>query len=86
MWNVWKVKKSRSKVVKKKPRKVYTESYAIYLKEVLKIVHPDGMRISAKSLKVMDGIMQHIFEMLASKASEIYKDWKRWRRPTLNET
>ncbi|KAL7573698.1 hypothetical protein ACA910_007740 [Epithemia clementina (nom. ined.)] len=64
----------------KKRSKKRIESYSTYIYRVLKQVHPD-MRISQKSMTVMNDFISDVFDRLASQAKELQEHSK---RPTLN--
>uniref|UniRef100_UPI00358FA001 histone H2B, gonadal-like n=1 Tax=Myxine glutinosa TaxID=7769 RepID=UPI00358FA001 len=66
-------KKAFSKVSRKGPgkrRHRRKESYAIYIHKVLKQVHPD-IRVSSKSMSIMNSFVNDIFERVASEASRL---------------
>uniref|UniRef100_UPI00358E3168 probable histone H2B 3 n=1 Tax=Myxine glutinosa TaxID=7769 RepID=UPI00358E3168 len=46
------------------------ESYGIYIYKVLKQVHPD-IRVSSKSMSIMNSFLNDIFERIASEASRL---------------
>ncbi len=54
---------------KKKKRK-RKESYAIYIYNVLKQVHPD-VGVSSKAMSIMNSFVNDIFERIASEASRL---------------
>uniref|UniRef100_UPI00358EF563 histone H2B-like n=1 Tax=Myxine glutinosa TaxID=7769 RepID=UPI00358EF563 len=72
-------KKAVSKVSRKAPgkrRHRRKESYAIYIHKVLKQVHPD-IRVSSKSMSIMNSFVNDIFERIASEASRLAHHNKR---------
>ena len=54
----------------KKRKKKRRESYAIYIYNVLKQVHPD-VGVSSKAMSIMNSFVNDIFERIASEASRL---------------
>ena len=61
---------------KKKKKRTREESYAIYIRRVLKPIHPDTS-ISCKAMSVMNTFANDIFERIATQASLLVRYNKR---------
>merc|ERR1712023_474132 len=61
------LKKSKSKVIKKKSK---TETYKIYVYKVLKQLHPDT-GISSKAMSIMNSFLNDMFDKIATEASRL---------------
>ena len=62
--------KSTTKGDKKKKTKRGKESYAIYIKRVLKQVHPDT-GVHPKAMSVLNSMVNDLFERIAAEASRL---------------
>ena len=63
-------KVSRRPKAEKKRKKARNQTFALYIHKVLKQVHPD-VRISSKSMSIMNSFVNDTFERIASEASKL---------------
>mmetsp|Transcript_8588 Transcript_8588/g.16887 ORF Transcript_8588/g.16887 Transcript_8588/m.16887 type:complete len:137 (-) Transcript_8588:59-469(-) len=70
-------KKHAVKVSQKKKRRTKRkETYASYVYNMLKQIHP-GLRISKKSMSIMESLLHDLFDKISSEAGNLCKQNKR---------
>lgn len=80
-------KNTKKQEGRSKPKKVHRDSYARFIRKVLKQVHPDMIRtkkgasaylaLSKKAMSIMNSLVNDLFERIAMEAAKLVKYAKR---------